>query len=122
MQMPKTGFTVTKSLAMNQKEGGALIGQKGFLLGKIIRLKSDTLYFLGRDSSQCDVEIKGDKVSRVHCSIIFSSKTCDYIIRDCSTNGVVVNKKYKLKKDTDIAVKPGSTLLIGSEENQIRLG
>ena len=101
MQMPKTGFTVTKSLAMNQKEGGALIGQKGFLLGKIIRLKSDTLYFLGRDSSQCDVEIKGDKVSRVHCSIMFSSKTCDYIIRDCSTNGVVVNEKYKLKKDRD---------------------
>lgn len=122
MQVPKTGFTVTKSLAMNRKESGALIGQKGFLLGKIIRLKSDTLYFLGRDSSQCDVEIKGDRVSRVHCSILFSSKTCDYIIRDCSTNGVVVNNKYKLKKDTDSSVKPGSTLLIGSEENQIRLG
>lgn len=122
MQMPKTGFTVTKSLAMNQSDGGALIGQKGFLLGKIIRLKSDTQYFLGRDSSQCDVEIKGDKVSRVHCSIIFNSKTYDYTIRDCSTNGVVVNEKYKLKKNTDTSIKPGSILLIGSEENQIRLG
>ncbi|MCM1082840.1 MAG: FHA domain-containing protein [Clostridium sp.] len=122
MQVPKTGFTVTRSLAMNQSNGGALIGQKGFLLGKIIRLKSDTLYFLGRDSSQCDVEIKGDKVSRVHCSIIFNSKTYDYIVNDCSTNGVVVNEKYKLKKGADTSVKPGSTLLIGSEENQIRLG
>lgn len=122
MSVPKTGFTVTRSLAMNQSECGALIGTKGFLLGRIIRLKSDTPYFLGRDASQCDVEIKGDRVSRVHCSIIFNSKTHDYTIRDCSTNGVAVNGKYKLKKNTDVSLKPGSILLIGSEENQLRLG
>lgn len=122
MKMPKTGFTVTRSLAMNQSGGGAIIGQKGFLLGKIIRLKSDTLYFLGRDASQCDVEIKGDRVSRVHCSILYSSKTGEYVLRDCSTNGVVIDLKYKVKKDAEVSLKPGSTLLIGSEENQIRLG
>ncbi|MBP3622250.1 MAG: FHA domain-containing protein [Lachnospiraceae bacterium] len=122
MQTTNTGFTVTRSIAMNSEVAGAVIGTKGHLLGKIIKLKDKQVLVFGRDASQCDVLVKGEKVSRVHCSIRYDAKKNEYIVRDCSTNGVVVNQKYKLKKDADVRVTAGSTVWLGNSENEITLG
>lgn len=122
MQTAKTGFSVTKSLAMNSAKNGAIIGTKGFLLGKIIRFDNDKLITLGRDASQCDVVLKGDKISRVHCSIRYNSKTKDYSVQDHSKNGTFVDGKYRLQKGTLVNVKVGSLIWIGNDENEIRLG
>ena len=45
--MPNSRITVTRSLAMNQDDAGAIIGIKGYLIGKIIRLKPEQRVLLG---------------------------------------------------------------------------
>lgn len=118
----KTRVTVSKSLAMSREEKGAIIGTKGYLLGKIFRFDSGKIIHIGRDDSQCDLIIQGDRVSRVHCWIFYDASRHQYIVCDLSTNGVVVDGKYKLTKRAEVVVQPGSTLLIGDTTNEIRLG
>ena len=120
--MPNSRITVTRSLAMNQDDAGAIIGIKGYLIGKIIRLKPEQRVLLGRDASQCDVVLSGDMVSRVHCSICYDGKKKTYIVNDLSTNGILVDRKYMLKKRQNTELPTGSQLVIGSEDNIICLG
>lgn len=120
--MPNSKITVTRSLALNRESTGAIIGIKGYLLGKIIRIRPDQRVLLGRDASQCDILLMGDMVSRVHCSICFDGKKGKYIVNDLSTNGILVDQKYMLKKRQNIELQPGSQLFIGSEDNVICLG
>ena len=109
--MPNSRITVTRSLAMNQDDAGAIIGIKGYLIGKIIRLKPEQRVLLGRDM-----------VSRVHCSICYDGKKKTYIVNDLSTNGILVDRKYMLKKRQNTELPTGSQLFIGSEDNIICLG
>ena len=90
--MPNSRITVTRSLAMNQDDAGAIIGIKGYLIGKIIRLKPEQRVLLGRDASQCDVVLSGDMVSRVHCSICYDGKKKTYIVNDLSTNATSIGR------------------------------
>jgi predicted component of type VI protein secretion system len=121
MSGQKSGVTLTKSLALNQEKRGAVIGVKGYLLGKIFRIQHNQILNIGRDPAQCDVIIKGERISRMHCSIRYNALKDEYILRDCSTNGVVVDRKYKVKSNVDIRIRPGSILWIGNGENEIRL-
>lgn len=120
--MPNSRITVTRSLAMNQDDMGAIIGEKGHLIGKIIRLRPNQRVLLGRDAAQCDILIKGDMVSRVHCSIQYNGKNRQYTVCDLSSNGILVNQKYMLEKRKETQVPSGSKLYIGSEDNIICLG
>lgn len=120
--MPNSKITVTRSLAMNQDDMGAIIGMKGYLVGKIIRLRPNHKVLIGRDSSQCDILIKGDMVSRVHCSIYYDSYNKKYRVCDLSTNGILVNCKYMLDKRKETQLSSGNQLFIGSEDNIICLG
>ncbi len=120
--MPNSKITVTRSLAMNQEDMGAIIGVKGYLVGKIIRLRKNQRVLLGRDASQCDILLKGDMVSRVHCSIQYNGQTHAYSVCDLSTNGILVDKKYMLEKRKETQIPSGSQLYIGSEDNIICLG
>ncbi len=115
-------ITVTKSIAMNKKESGAIIGTRGYLIGKILRIKDDKDVVIGRDPSQCEIVVKGDNVSRVHLRLRFNSNTEDYTLYDTSSNGTIVNEKYKLKPKTPISVKSGSKVWLGNSENEIMLG
>ncbi len=114
--------TVTRSLAMNREEFGTIIGVKGVLLGKYIRFKPDERVLLGRDSAQCDVVVPGIHISGVHMELRFDRKTGRYVVTDKSRNGVVLNEKFKLVKNTPTEVERGSHLLIGDTENEIVLG
>lgn len=120
MPISKTNFTLTRSLAMNNDETGGIIGIQGYLIGKIIRLKQDTRVYIGRDESQCDIIVLGDRVSRVHCVISYSNG--GYTICDMSSNGILVNNKYMLEKNKETRLRSGTTLCIGSTENIIKLG
>ncbi len=121
--MPHDGtFTVTKSLAMNREDTGAIIGVKGELIGQYIRFRPNQRFLLGRDPAQCDVILNSLYISGVHCEIWYDSQRKIYIVKDLSKNGIVVNSRYKLVKDEATEVAPGSHLLIGDTENEVILG
>ncbi len=114
--------TVTKSLAMNREEIGAIIGIKGELIGQYIRFRPNERLLIGRDHAQCDVLMHSPFVSSVHCEIWYDSSRKAYIVTDKSKNGVVVDSKYKLNRNEPTEVAPGSHLMIGDTENEVVLG
>jgi pSer/pThr/pTyr-binding forkhead associated (FHA) protein len=107
---------------MNQESTAAIIGTKGYLFGRIIKLEPDTDYILGRDASQCNILLKGEKVSRVHCTIRYESAVKTYTVRDTSLNGVILDGRIRLTKNANISVKSGSLLMLGDTETEIMLG
>lgn len=122
MSTDSNKFTVTRSMALNKEQQGAIVGLKGFMEGKIKHLESDTTYVLGRDSSQCDILVKGAAVSRVHCRVTYDSEEKDYIVYDESKNGTIVDGASKLPKYKEVRMKGGRRLWIGDDENEIILG
>ena len=52
-------LSVTKSLAMNRPEGGAIIGIRGSNIGRILRIQPEVEIVLGRDAERCDICFQG---------------------------------------------------------------
>lgn len=113
---------VTKSLALNREETGALVFIKGTLLGTIIRIRDEKEIVIGRDPIQSDVVIRTMSVSRKHCKITFHKASGNYSLIDCSKNGVYRKDGKQLPPKTEIIIESGDELWIGDEKNIIRLG
>lgn len=113
---------ITKSLALNSEEKGAIIFTGGKLLGTIIHMNDEQKITLGRDSSQADIIINSDTVSRLHCSIVYHGVSNTYTVCDVSKNGVFIGRDQRLAKDVRTTLKPGVELWIGDELTRIRLG
>lgn len=112
---------ITRSLTMNQDRKGGIIGLKGSLIGRRFDVRNNVDILFGRDSSQVDVVVRGEKVSRVHLSIRFNYYRNDYTVIDCSTNGTYIGEnRYYLHKDKR-RVPSGTILMLGDEENILQL-
>lgn len=113
---------VTKSMAMNSEESGAIVFVGGKLVGTIIRMNDCQKVVIGRDASQANVVIETDTVSRKHCEITYNGFTNSYTVYDVSKNGVFLGRSQRIAKETMIELKPGAELWLGDEINRIRLG
>lgn len=114
--------SVTRSFAMNSTDGGALIGIRGELAGKYYRFQPGEKLLIGKDDSKCQVVLRDNRVSRIHCEVELDLSKMKYILTDLSRNGVVVDGNVKLQKEEPTEVLPGTHLLIGSSENEMILG
>lgn len=114
--------SITRSLAMNQKPGGAIVGIRGSNLGKILRIQPEIEVLLGRDSEKCDVYFSDPKVSRIHCSVVYHLKENVYSIYDYSSNGVFLTDGSLLKRGVNDGILPGSELWLGTPKEAVKLG
>ena len=112
---------VTKSLAMNREEAGALVFTKGKLLGSIIRIREGKEIVVGRDATRSDVVVGAKTISRVHCKVIYHKLSGKYTVIDCSKNGVYLSDGTRLPLDEEVELEQGEELLL-DDENVIRLG
>lgn len=113
---------ITKSLAMNSEEKGAVIFTSGKLAGTIIRLNDGQKITLGRDATKAEVVIEVETVSRVHCTIQYNGILNNYSVCDFSKNGVFFGNGKRLEQRSEVQLEPGSELWIGDKINRIRLG
>ena len=113
---------ITKSLAMNSEEKGAIIFTGGKLAGTIVRLNDEQKITLGRDSARADIVIASDTVSRVHCTIVYHGDTNSYTLFDMSKNGVFIGRGQRIAQKMEVRLYSGDELWIGDETNRIRLG
>lgn len=70
---------------------GRLSGLSGSLAGKSIELMPGRSVELGRNPAEASLVVKGEKISRVHCSVRYNGKRLGYSITDHSRNGVFIN-------------------------------
>lgn len=115
-------ISITRSLAMNQRPGGAIVGIRGTNLGKILRIQPEVEILLGRNTETCDICFLSSKVSRMHCGIIYHLKENRYSVYDYSANGTYRDGGYPLKKGENHQLPPGTELWIGTKEEAIKLG
>ncbi len=115
-------MTVTKSLAMNGKDTGAIVGIKGYLLGQIIRLEQGKEITLGSEASLSDVVIINPLVAKQHCSVKYIQGEKQYQVKNLSDGELIADMEQDLIKDKEYIFQPGTRLYVGSAENEIRLG
>lgn len=113
---------VTKSLAMNREEAGALVFVKGKLLGAIIRIRDGKEITLGRDAVKSDVVISSKTISRLHCKLTYHRDTGKYTVIDYSKNGVYMSEGRRLPYNEEVEIESGEKLWIGDDENILMLG
>lgn len=118
-----SGMYLTRSLAMNTlNEKGAIIGIKGSILGAIYRIQDNQEIVLGRDPYTCDILLRGQKVSRKHCSIIYIPEVQMYKVVDYSLNGCFLKDGSRLEKERPYSLTHGTEIALGGKENIIKLG
>lgn len=121
MEKNKT-LRVTQSLVLNQEQSGAIVFTKGRLVGAIIRIKSNREIILGRSGNMADIVINDSKISRKHCSVLYDDETKEYHIVDFSQNGLYTKDGNRLPTKTQVQVKPGEEIWLGSSDNIFQLG
>lgn len=119
----KSGMFITKSLAMNSlNTGGAIIGIKGNILGAIYRIRDNKEIILGRDPYCSDIVLYGKNASRKHCSVTYLPEQQSYRFIDYSMNGCYLCDGIRLERERPYKLDHGMEILLGSDENVIKLG
>ena len=113
---------VTKSLSMNKKPGGAIIGVRGAWLGAIIPMQDGDVIVVGRDTADSELVIRKSTVSRKHCTIRYHGDKRMYSVWDWSKNGTFRSNGQRLEQGFEYRFLAGEELIIGDEENVLKLG
>lgn len=101
--------------------GGAIIGVRGSLEGAIIAIDKDMTLTIGRDPKNCNVIMEGEYVSRIHFSLNYNPEDETYMLRDFSTNGVILQNGQVTKKGSCVKLKGGQHICIGTYSEEILL-
>ncbi len=104
------------------KRDGVLIGLQGTYEGARIPLKDGKPVYIGRDPKACSVVIKGENVSRKHCSVTYNAANGAYSITDFSVNGVYDKDGRRLENGKVNILTSGNEIHIGATEEIFRLG
>ncbi|MDO4285603.1 MAG: FHA domain-containing protein [Eubacteriales bacterium] len=103
---------------LQRKEIG-LYGRSGVYAGALIKLVGGRLV-IGRDPRVCNLILRGEKISRKHCSIIFDDQSDSYVVTDHSINGVFLENGDRLCLNVPMYVGRGSIIYIATPENSFR--
>ena len=122
---PVDGYTPVKPAPQPAKPAQpepALRGVAGMYAGSVFKLKPDQTVVLGRDPKQAQIIFSqgADKISRRHCSVMFSSRLGQYQVVDHSSNGTFVSGS-RLQLNVPVTLPRGTQLALGSNDNIIRL-
>ena len=113
----KTGSTVKQG-----KHDGVLIGIQGTYEGARIPLKDGKPVCIGRDPKICSIVIKGENISRKHCTVTYNAGNSSYSVTDLSVNGVYDKNGSRLEEGKVNILTSGNEIHIGASEEIFRLG
>lgn len=122
MGLFKKNVTVTKSLAMNGKDTGAIVGIKGELLGRIVRLEGDAEIIIGSDCNVAGIVINHGNVEGRHCSVRYIQGEKMYEVINLGDGELIADLEQSIEKGNSYKLQPGTRIHIGNQENEIRLG
>ena len=97
---------------------GAIDGLNGEYVGRRFSLHAGEICRIGRDSG-CNIRLRHEKVSRMHCSVTIMPDG-RYQILDSSSNGTYYNN-CMLQKGIVTVVDRGGLLVVGAPDNVFQL-
>ncbi|MGF0032101.1 FHA domain-containing protein [Bariatricus sp. SGI.154] len=95
---------------------------EGIYKGETLPMEDMQALVVGRDASQCNLVIEGEKVSRKHCSITYCARTGGYLLCDYSSNGTYYRNGQRLPKHMNIELTKGTEVYLGDKRNILRMG
>ncbi|MBO5261345.1 MAG: FHA domain-containing protein [Coprococcus sp.] len=98
------------------KYSGKINFIQGEFQGSSIDLQSGIQQILGRNGADCNIFFQSDRVSRVHCAIIFDENTGKLNLLNYSTSGTTVNGK-ELAPQQSVALDNGAKVKLGHSDN-----
>ena len=104
------------------KRSGIIYIQEGVYKGEEIELGDMETLLVGRDASQCNLIIEGEKASRKHCSITYCARMDSYLLCDYSFNGTYYKNGQRLPKHMNLELPEGTVIYLGDKKNVLRLG
>lgn len=105
-----------------EAKNGTVAILEGVYKGEEIPLEDMQALIVGRDASQCNLVIEGEKVSRKHCSITWCARTGGYLLCDYSFNGTYYLNGQRLPKHMNIELPEGTEVYLGDKRNILRMG
>lgn len=97
-----------------------LLGISGSFAGAILGFQNERI-IIGRDPRLCNVVLRGQKISRKHCEILFDREKECYEVRDCSMNGVFREDGERLPKEKKVYLPRDSIIYMAGTEESFRL-
>jgi predicted component of type VI protein secretion system len=74
--------------------------------------KNPGSFRIGRDRSQCDLEISHNTVSRLHIEILFSERQNSFFVRNLAPNNApLVDGQFVVQRE--LPLRQGSTIILG---------
>lgn len=110
----KAVITATRNGKVTGVSGGAYDGVE-------IPLADGVAIVIGCDPANCNIVIQSERVSPVHCQIVYYIDNNIYIVRDLSANGTFSEAKGRLNAD-GVPLKSGDVIRICDSGHTFRLG
>lgn len=108
----------TQEAAQETPAHGVLVGLSGVYAGAEISIADGTEILLGRHSHNHLVFEGQGNISRDHCKIRWDEACQKYIFHDYSCNGSFIKGEENcLPQNLDIQLAPGTTIMLGNENN-----
>jgi serine/threonine protein kinase len=95
---------------------------KGVKRGEIHEISKDEMVTLGRSEHQADICVdKNEKLSRVHCGVLYQSLDNTFTIEDFSLNGTYIDGNC-IEKGNTVSVDIGTQIVLGNHICEIEVG
>ena len=121
-----TGFILSIVMLVQDKKVSAvlgyLMGLSGEYHGVSIPMRTGEVITLGRDPQICNLVLKGNKVSRRHCTIRYEAVPRQYFLKDSSKNGTYMGSGERMPEGTEIPLQQGAVFYLGDRDNSFRVG
>ena len=76
---------------------------------------------VGRSPDDCEIEISGEDISRIHCEICYNSKNKVFVVTDLSSNGTYTKDEI-INKNQEKEVEPGQIIYLATKDYVLTLG
>lgn len=115
-------FAVLNQIKKRRQLQPMLEGTQGEFAGQSVALSEENIS-IGRDPKYCQIVIlRGDKVSRCHCSVRYDKNKGMFMLTDLSsTHGTYLLSGEKLEPNVPKYLNEGSMFKIGDDSNVFRV-
>lgn len=102
---------------------GVIYGLSGEYAGAQISMDDGKSVIIGRSPQECNLIVKGDQVSRKHCSVTYDPGQDDYLVVDYSSNGTyLADDDSRLASYREERLRPGTRIYLGTKAVRFCLG
>lgn len=98
---------------------GVISWTRGEMSGGVIKMQKAMA--IGRNPSLCNIILKGEDISGLHCTVRFDKAMNSYVVTDKSSNGTFFSNGARLAKNEESVISRGTELVLGKGNEAFRL-